>query len=116
MEQNEFERLVKEAIENLPSFFKKKLENIDVVVEEWPVGKYSPGHMLLGLYQGVPKTVRGSGYSMSPPDKITIFKGPIEYIAGSDLESIKGLVKHTVQHEIAHHFGISDKKLREIGR
>ena len=116
MEQDEFERLVKEAIENLPTFFKEKLENIDVVVEDWPMGKYSRGQMLLGLYQGVPKIVRSKGYSLALPDKITIFQGPIEYIAAGDLESLKQLIKNTVQHEIAHHFGISDKRLRELGK
>src|SRR3989344_9256239 len=101
MEQDEFELLVKEAIENLPPFFKEKLENIDIVVEWWPSKEQSSGQMLLGLYQGVPKTVRSGGYSMSPPDKITIFRGPIEYIAAGDLVSLKQLVKNTVRHEIA---------------
>ena len=116
MEITEFERLVKNTIENLPDVFKEKLANIDVIVDTWPNQRLSGGRLLLGLYQGVPKTVRGGGYNLAMPDKITIFQGPIEYISRGDEESIKGLVISTVQHEIAHHFGISDKRLRELGR
>ena len=114
MHQTEFEKLVAEALENLPKFFKEKLENVDVVVQDWPNPRYSRGRLLLGLYQGVPKTKRGAGYTMVLPDKITVFQGPIELISRDNPESIKKLVVDTVQHEIAHHFGISDTRLRQL--
>ncbi len=114
MKDSEFERLVQQALTNLPSFFKEKLDNVDVVVEDWPSENFSQGRLLLGLYQGVPKTKRTSGYTMALPDKITIFKGPIELVSRGDEEAIKDLVVDTVQHEIAHHFGISDVRLKEL--
>ncbi|MEX0616205.1 MAG: metallopeptidase family protein [Candidatus Woykebacteria bacterium] len=113
MTYEEFEFLVTESLDKLPSFFKERLDNVDVVVEEWP--SYPMGsRLLLGLYQGVPKTKRGSGYTMALPDKITIFKGPIELVSHENKDVIKKLVTDTVQHEIAHHFGISDSRLKEL--
>ena len=121
MERKEFEALVIRALEELPEGFKNKLENIDVVVEDEPdmaVAKSlrlgSRGH-LLGLYQGVPLQRRTHYYGMVMPDKITIFKANIEGSAKQTGESVEGLVKHVVQHEIAHHFGISDKRLKDLG-
>ena len=114
MTNNQFEKLVVKALEDIPKFFKGKLENVDLVVEDWPNFPTAPGSLLLGLYQGVPKTVRGGGYTMALPDKISIFKGPIELVSRGDEETIKKVVVDTVQHEIAHHFGISDARLREL--
>jgi len=116
MEMRDFERLVTDALETLPAFFKEKLDNVEVVVENWPSEEQSKGQLLLGLYHGVPKTVRGAGYSLVLPDKITIFKGPIEIFSRGNQESIKEIVTDTVQHEIAHHFGISDERLKELKR
>ena len=116
METLEFEKLVNEALGNLPQFFKKNLDNVEIVVEEWPTLAVTRGRLLLGLYQGVPKTVYGRNYRPSIGDKITIFKGPIEWIARGDIQTIKNLVVDTVEHEIAHHFGISDKRLLELNR
>ena|SRR3990170_3643205 len=109
-----FEGLIKKALEILPAFFKEQLDNVDVVVEEWPSSDIAKGRLLLGLYQGIPQTKRGAGYSLALPDKITIFKGPMELISRGNKETIKKLVIDTVQHEIAHHFGISDHRLREF--
>lgn len=109
-----FEKLVEDALNHIPSFFSEKLENVDLVIENWPSVNQSKGKLLLGLYQGVPKTKRGSNYNMVLPDKITIFQGPIEMVAKGNPESIKKLVIDTVQHEIAHHFGISDRRLDEL--
>jgi len=121
MINEEFEKLVVKALDNIPKFFKDKLDNVDVVVEDWPSMQMAQGRpalprgrLLLGLYQGVPKTIRGAGYTMALPDKITIFKGPIELVSHGDEETIKSVVKDTVEHEIAHHFGISDARLREL--
>jgi predicted Zn-dependent protease with MMP-like domain len=117
--QPSFETLVIEALDELPSAFLASLDNVEIVVEPEPsvdqLRRHAgPGATLLGLYEGVPKTRRLSGYGLVSPDKITIFEGPIRRIA-PDVESLKRLVQRTVIHEIAHHFGISDERLRELG-
>jgi len=115
-----FEQLVAEALDDLPPFFQDKLENVEVLVQPWPtphdlrsVG-LSRGHMLLGLYFGIPLTERTHAYNLVTPDTITLFQGPIEVVAGKDHEQIREQVRHTVIHEIAHYFGISDDRLREL--
>src|SRR5438309_11211198 len=109
----DFEKLVYEALENLPKEFKERLDNVEVVVENWPRPEYARGRLLLGLYQGVPKTAWGRGLSSPLPDKISIFQGPIEWISRGNEETIKRMIIDTVEHEIAHHFGISDDRLRQ---
>jgi len=111
-----FEKLVFQSLKNLPLEFKEKIDNVDVVVEDWPSLEIARGRLLLGLYQGVPKTTWGRVQGLKIPDKITIFRGPIEFLARGNKENIKSLVIDTVQHEIAHHFGISDARLRELQR
>lgn len=119
-QQDEFERLVGEAIADLPEVFLEKLENVAIMVEDWPnaqalrsVGARSPTQ-LLGLYQGVPHTQRTQGYNLVMPDKISIYRRPIEMRCRSQ-EEIRTLVQRVVRHEIAHHFGIDDDRLLEIG-
>ncbi|MBI2598789.1 metallopeptidase family protein [Candidatus Curtissbacteria bacterium] len=114
MVTEEFKKIVSEAIEALPEKFKKAMDNVEVVVEQWPGVGMARGGLLLGLYQGVPKTVWGRGTGLQIPDKITIYKGPIEFLARGNKDKIKELVTDTVEHEIAHHFGISDKRIGEI--
>ncbi len=116
----EFEQLVAQALDNLPEQIRQMLQNVEVVVADWPtpaelrsVG-LKPGQLLLGLYEGVPLTKRGSHYGMVLPDKITIFQVPIERICRTREQIIKQ-VQRTVKHELAHHFGISDDRLRELG-
>ncbi len=116
MDRIEFEKLIEEALVNLPKKFKDAMDNVQIVVEEWPSMQVAQGRLLLGLYQGVPKTTWGRGQGLILPDKITIYKGPIEFIARGDEDMIKKLVVDTVEHEIAHHFGISDARLGEIKR
>lgn len=115
-----FETLVVEALDELPEEFLAALDNIDVVIEMEP----SPEQLhdagvsegtLLGLYEGVPLTERTSDYGLVAPDKITIFQGPISREARTESE-IRQMVRETVMHELAHHFGISDERLREIDR
>ena len=119
MEREIFESLVAKAIEDLPKEFLEVLENVDIVVEDYPtpdeLRKSAVGHdeTLLGLYEGVPQTRRTSGYNMVLPDKITIFQKPIETRCSND-DQVYAEVKKTIKHEIAHHFGISDERLREI--
>lgn len=121
MDRQRFERLVARAVDSLPEEFRTKLENIDVVVEDWPTqGQLAKvglkgGQTLLGLYQGVPRTKRGRHYGLVPPDKITIFQKPIEAKCRHDTE-ITAEIKRVVRHEIAHHFGIGEAKLRQIER
>ena len=116
----EFEQLVAQALDDLPEDVHRHLHNIEVVVADWPttaelrsVGM-KPGQLLLGLYHGVPLTKRGNHYGMVLPDKVTIFQGPIEQICRTPEQVIRQ-VQRTVKHELAHHFGISDDRLRDLG-
>jgi predicted Zn-dependent protease with MMP-like domain len=116
----EFEKLVAQALEDLPGFFREKLQNIEVVIADWPteaerraVG-LKPGQLLFGLYQGIPLTRRTSHYGLVLPDKITIYQMPIEQVCRTP-ERIIHQVQRTVKHELAHHFGISDDRLRDLG-
>lgn len=119
MDREKFETLVVGAIDNLPLEFRNKLENVDIVVEDWPTSgqlkkvKLSHPSQLLGLYEGVPQTKRGRGYGLVPPDKISIFQKPIEGQCHSN-EEIDVKITEVVRHEIAHHFGIDEKTLRSI--
>jgi len=119
MDREKFETLVVEAIDNLPLEFRNKLENVDVIVEDWPTSrqlkevKLSHRSQLLGLYEGVPQIERGRGYGLVPPDKISIFRKPIEGQCHSN-EEIGVKITEVVCHEIAHHFGIDERTLRSI--
>jgi len=121
MDRERFEWLVAKAVDSLPDEFSTKLENIDVVVEEQPTPSQlaevglKRGETLLGLYQGVPLTKRGRHYGLVVPDKITIFQKPIEAKCRYDAE-IMTEIRRVVQHEIAHHFGIGDARLRQLER
>ncbi|GAB4449982.1 MAG: metallopeptidase family protein [Anaerolineae bacterium] len=118
--EEEFEQLVVEALDALPDEIHAALDNVEVVVADWPtpdelrsVGM-KPGQLLLGLYEGVPLTRRGEGYGLVLPDKITIFQGPIERVCRTPAQVVRQ-VQRTVRHELAHHFGIDDDRLRELG-
>lgn len=117
MEEGRFRKLVEEAIDSLPEEFAKRLNNVSVVVEDNPSPellkslKLAPWALLFGLYQGVPQTKRGFYFGVLP-DKITIFKNPIERVARTE-EEIKAQVRATVIHEIGHHFGLSEEDLRK---
>jgi len=108
----DFDHCVDDAVKSLPDGLRTFMSNVAVVVEDEPPG----GRPLLGLYQGVPLTRRGSGYGGVLPDKITIYRGPIERMTGGNAELLRRQVRRTVLHEIAHHFGISDARLAELGR
>ena len=110
MQEQDFEKLVRKALLEMPENIRQKMDNVEIVVEQGlPQGPF------LGLYQGVPKTSWGRGFGMRLPDKITIFQKPLERIASSS-EELKEIVKNTVWHEIAHHFGFDEKGVRELER
>ena len=121
MDRKRFEWLVAKALDALPEEFIARLENITVVVEDQPtryqLGKARLKHSqtLLGLYEGVPLTERGSHYGLVVPDKITIFQVPIESEYRDD-DEMAAEIQRVVQHEIAHHFGISDARLKQLGK
>ena len=119
MRRWDFEKLVAEALDELPRRFRRQLRNIAVVVESEPsqelledMGLWPHG-TLLGLYQGIPLPRRGFSYGNVLPDHITIFQKPIETMCRTR-DDIKEAVKNTVTHEIGHYFGLDDKRLEEL--
>jgi len=118
MDKEIFEKLVQEGMALIPKKFLEKLENVAIVVEDEPNEaqmaklKIGKGYLLFGLYEGVPQTKRGPHYGMTLPDKITVFEKNIEQFARSD-EEIRQIIKDTVWHEIAHHFGSDEKRVRD---
>jgi predicted Zn-dependent protease with MMP-like domain len=117
LSSQKFDRLVIEALETLPPFFQEVMSNVELVVEDWPsreqLGSFADGGMLLGLYEGIPLTERYD-YNLVPPDVITLFQRPLEQSVNS-LDELRDEVRRTVIHEIAHHFGIDDDRLMELG-
>ncbi len=117
MNREKFEQLVKLGIEEIPEKFLKKLDNVDIIIEDEPTPaqrkklNLKENVQLFGLYQGVPKTKRRN-YAWVLPDKITIFKNPIEKVYSSE-KQIREKVKQTVWHEIAHHFGLDEQRVRQ---
>ncbi len=116
-----FEELVQEALDSIPNELWNMIDNLVVVVDDWPsrtqlaAADIPAGHTLLGLYEGVPLTGRNRSYGLIPPDKITIFRRPIlRHSPRNDEDAIRAQVRRTVLHEVAHHFGISDDRLHEI--
>jgi predicted Zn-dependent protease with MMP-like domain len=111
-----FEELVADALDTIPPELASQMENVVVLVEEWPSSAQRPETgTLLGLYEGVPLTARGPiGYSNVMPDRITIFRGPLSARAADEAE-LAEQVRKTVLHEVGHYFGISDGRLDELG-
>jgi predicted Zn-dependent protease with MMP-like domain len=114
----DFYELVERALEGLPPELSRLLDNVAIVVDDWP--DYStplvadgPDDTLYGLYEGVPITERGAGYYGFLPDKITIFRGPLE--RDFAMEELEEQVRITVVHEIAHYFGFDEERLEELG-
>jgi predicted Zn-dependent protease with MMP-like domain len=120
VDPNAFADLVSEAVDSLPQRFADALDNVDLVVEDWPdphtlhmAGVHSR-FGLLGFYHGVPLTARTTSYGLVSPDKISIYRMPIEAQCRTDQE-VRDLTHRVVLHEIAHYFGISDDRLRQLG-
>jgi predicted Zn-dependent protease with MMP-like domain len=116
-----FEELVEEALTAIPEPLWNAINNVAVTVADWPTphqlerANLPPGNLLLGLYEGVPLTARTGNYGLVPPDVITIFRGPLLRVCPPNEHAVREQVKRTVLHEIAHHFGISDDRLYELG-
>jgi predicted Zn-dependent protease with MMP-like domain len=120
MTRKSFEKLVSEAVNALPDQFLSRLDNVEIVVEDFPSldiqqieGLESP-YDLLGYYEGVPLTERGDGSPGWLPDRITVFQKPLEAICTSRLELVEE-VQRTVVHEVAHYFGIEEDRISELG-
>ena len=109
VDPDDFEQMVATAVDGLPAEFSRLMKNVAVLVEHGPGPRG-----LLGLYQGVPLTSRTTGYAGVLPDRITIYRRAICAICSTEAEVVEQ-VRRTVIHEVAHHFGIDDARLRELG-
>ena len=106
-----FQLALEEAVDGLPPEIAARIENVAIGVEEEAFGH----PYRLGLYEGVPQTRRTSGYVFALPDHIKLYRRPIVRMAGDDPGALRDAVRHVLVHELAHHFGISDDRLRELG-
>jgi predicted Zn-dependent protease with MMP-like domain len=113
-----FERIVREALATLPETFRERLDNVAIVVAEWPTDaeerhgadRHDGETELLGLYQGTPYTERTTDYHLTVPDQITIYRQPILAACRSEAEA-REEIRLTVVHEIGHFFGLGDDEL-----
>jgi len=129
LKRDEFEKIVEEGIRAIPEKFLRKLDNVAIVLEDEPTPDQKkklnissslktrqslddPDWTLYGLYEGVPQATRGANYTGVLPDKITIFQKPIENEALNERD-VKEIVRDTVWHEIAHHFGMDEARVRQ---
>jgi predicted Zn-dependent protease with MMP-like domain len=120
IDREEFENLVVQALDELPAWVHEMMDNVEVTVADAPsVAQLRrqglrPGQLLLGLYEGVPRTRRTTHYGLVLPDKITLFRLPILTVCRTP-DQVGVRVRSVVVHELAHHFGIDDDRLRELG-
>jgi predicted Zn-dependent protease with MMP-like domain len=113
-EQERFMALVAEAVDALPEWVHEALDNVEILVDDEPPDRAEAE--MLGLYEGIPLTERGSDYTGVFPDRITLFAGPIGREAGHSHAELRRVVSETVVHEVAHYFGIDDDRLEELDR
>jgi predicted Zn-dependent protease with MMP-like domain len=119
LSDQDFEKIIAEAMDSLPERFLGHAKNVAVVWADDPTPeqrvkqRLRPDQTLFGLYEGIPLTRRGDNYNFVLPDKITIFKNPILHYA-HDLAAVKKQVKHTLWHEIAHHYGLDHDRIHEL--
>lgn len=118
--ESQFEALVDQALAELPEEIRNRMDNVAVTIADWPnpdelqrAGIRYPSQ-LFGLYQGVPLTQRGVHYNLVTPDRIVIYRGPLER-AFRTPAALREQIRRTVVHEIAHHFGIGEARLHELG-
>lgn len=116
-----FDAIISNALDELPEQYVNNMKNVAIVIADEPTAeqrvqlKLQCNQTLFGLYEGIPLTKRGAGYNLVLPDKITIFKNPILH-ASIDINAFKKQVKHTLWHEIAHHYGLGHDRIHEIER
>jgi predicted Zn-dependent protease with MMP-like domain len=121
MDRERFEALVEDAWDAIPEEFRDHFENVAIFVEDEPsaeqleTAEVGPGHTLLGLYEGVPLSKRGYGYTLAMPDRVTLFQGPIERAAPSHRD-VPRVIYDTLWHELAHHLGMDEKEVRAAER
>lgn len=118
---DEFDQIISQVMDELPEEYISNLKNVAIVMADEPDEaqrqklKLRCNDLLFGLYEGIPLNRRGAGYNLVLPDKITLFKNPL--LAVSDtLDTFKKQVKHTLWHEIAHHYGLNHDRIHEIER
>lgn len=121
MDRAEFEALVRDALDDLPEEFARRLENLSIVIEDEPdaallrsLGLHPGRDTLFGLYQGVPLSQRGASYGGVLPDKISIYYRPLVRNCPTP-QHIRHQVRKTVLHEIGHYFGLDDAEIRALG-
>ena len=116
MRERDFYEMVERALEGLPPELAELLDNVAIVVEDWPERSMLAGYeedTLYGLYEGVPLSERGDAYYGVLPDRITIFRGPL--VRDFGLGELEEQIRITVVHEIAHHFGFDEDRIEELG-
>lgn len=119
LSDDEFDRLITKAMEELPQEYIKGLDNVAILYADEPdeyqrqKSNLQPGHILLGLYEGIPLTKRGAGYSFVLPDKITLFKQPILAVVNNEQELFQQ-IKRTLWHEIAHYYGLDHGRIHSL--
>lgn len=122
MESKRFEEIAEQAFQSLPELFKMKIDNVEIVIEDYPTREdlkrmRLPRHdLLLGLYKGIPYTQRGTWYGMNPtlPDQITLYRNNIEKVCKTE-EEIEAKIYEVLIHEIGHYFGMSEEEIRAAG-
>lgn len=118
MKRSDFEKLVLEALKDLPAKFKHKIENVEIIIEEWPSREMLSNmpknrqNIILGLYQGIPFPRRGvMSYSNVLPDKIILYQKPLEALCRNEKE-LQTKIRKVLVHEIGHYFGLSEEELK----
>jgi|HigsolmetaAR201D_1030396.scaffolds.fasta_scaffold06380_2 predicted Zn-dependent protease with MMP-like domain len=115
MSRAHFEAVVDRVLEELPDWVHERIDNLVIVVEDWPTPEQDPtGEGILGIYEGVSLAERGADYWGALPDQITIFRIP-HLRLGLEGPQLEEEIRRTVLHELAHHLGIDDARLHELG-
>ena len=112
MERSKFEKLVAQALKNLPRTFREKLTNVAIIVEDLPPAEMESNGLLLGLFHGVPCTEK-SVFASNPPDQILLYQRNIEAICASE-EAVRWQIRATLLHEVGHYFGLNEDELRDL--
>ena len=120
LSKSQFETLIEQALADLPAEILQHMDNVAITIADWPSASelkragVSPRRQLFGLYEGIPLTKRGQHYNLVAPDRIILYRGPLQ-AAHHTLPALREQVRRTVVHEIAHHFGIGEARIRELG-